>query len=85
MLQLSLELGPGEENHELLTSLESGPYCSIIIGPKNSNNIAKIKIIQGHNSWPRHNNHIGEIAINRCSITGQSLVQVVANLLPKHV
>ena len=74
VLQLLLKLGPAEENHELLTLLESGPYCSIIIGPKNSNNIAKIKIIQGHNSWPRHSNHIGEVAINRCSINYWSIV-----------
>ena len=49
--KLLVKLGPREENPKLLLFLENAPYCPIIFGPKKTNNIAKIPIIQLPNYW----------------------------------
>ena len=51
--KLLVKLGSREENPKLFVFLENAPYCPIIFGPKNSNNIAKIPIIQEANYWSK--------------------------------
>ena len=61
--KLLVKLGPREENPKLLVFLENAPYCPIIFGPKNTNNIAKIPIIQEPNYWSKNSNNIAKIPI----------------------
>ena len=61
--KLLVKLGPREGNPKLLLFLENAPYCPIIFGPKNSNNIAKIPIIQEANYWSKNSNNIAKIPI----------------------
>ena len=81
--KLLVKLGSREENLKLLEFLENAPYCPIIFGPKNSNNIAKIPIIQEPNYWSKNSNNIAKIPIiqlpNYWSIIGPNIGQLLVN------
>merc|ERR1711965_529981 len=62
---LLLKLDTRKDNHNLFIFLENRPYCPIVHGWKNMNDIAKIIVTRGPNYWSTVSNGIATIAINQ--------------------
>ena len=62
---LLLKLDTRKDNHKLSIFLENRPYCPIVHGWKNMNDIPKIIITRGPNYWSTVSNGITKIAINQ--------------------
>ena len=62
---LLLKLDTRKDNHKLFIFLENRPYCPIVHGWKNMNDIAKIIVTRGPNYWSTVSNGIATIAINQ--------------------